>query len=241
MLWVLIGLLTLVTLILLLAPLRHRGVPPAPRAAHDLEIYRDQLREVDAQIAQGILSANEAADARLEIERRILRLAVDPGSRGYRKPNASRIMALAVAVFVPAFAILLYREIGRPDLAGAVQGVAEADQEQAVMIEGMVGRLADRLKQTPDDLEGWSRLGTAYAVLERWQASAAAFEQALALEPDHQGNLWHAGIAYYNAGDRARARALWVRLKGQLEPGSEALQAVEQAIAVLNAEETGKP
>ena len=55
------------------------------------------------------------------------------------------------------------------------------------MIRGMVARLADRLKQDGNDVEGWLRLLRAYMVLgERDKAQAAAGDarKALASDPD---------------------------------------------------------
>lgn len=56
--------------------------------------------------------------------------------------------------------------------------------ERAAMIEGMVARLAERLKETPDDAEGWLRLARAYRVMGRTSDARAALERAAELLPD---------------------------------------------------------
>lgn len=61
---------------------------------------------------------------------------------------------------------------------------AMSPQERQAMIEGMVGRLADRLKSEPGDTDGWIRLGRAYEVLGRFDAAAAAWDKAAALRPE---------------------------------------------------------
>lgn len=53
-------------------------------------------------------------------------------------------------------------------------------EEQREMIEGMVGRLADRLEENPDDLTGWSRLIQSYMVLDDKEKAGAALKQAQA-------------------------------------------------------------
>ena len=45
----------------------------------------------------------------------------------------------------------------------AASRMSATDRDQ--MIRSMVERLADRLKENPDDLAGWQRLANAYAVL----------------------------------------------------------------------------
>ncbi len=70
-----------------------------------------------------------------------------------------------------------------PDAAQveAAQDMSEGDR--GAMIEGMVQRLAHRLKQNPDDLDGWLRLGKAYAVLGRKGDAIGAYEQAQRIDP----------------------------------------------------------
>ena len=56
-------------------------------------------------------------------------------------------------------------------------------EARAQMIRSMVERLAARLEQTPDDLEGWRRLGKAYRVLDEPAKAAQAFSRAAKLAP----------------------------------------------------------
>jgi cytochrome c-type biogenesis protein CcmH len=51
------------------------------------------------------------------------------------------------------------------------------------MIEGMVGKLAARLEQQPDDVEGWARLGRSYMVLKEPAKAREAYARALQLKP----------------------------------------------------------
>jgi cytochrome c-type biogenesis protein CcmH len=75
----------------------------------------------------------------------------------------------------------------------ALRGPSEADvaaatgmtaEQQQAFIESMVARLASRLETTPDDVEGWRRLGRAYRTLGRTEAARAAFSRLAALRPD---------------------------------------------------------
>ena len=61
--------------------------------------------------------------------------------------------------------------------------MSEADR--GVMIRGMVDRLATRLKQNGDDVEGWLRLVRAYMVMgERDKAVAALTDARQAVAND---------------------------------------------------------
>jgi cytochrome c-type biogenesis protein CcmH len=96
------------------------------------------------------------------------------------------------------------------DLAAAPQrGPSEADmaaaadldpEARAAMIEGMVGRLAARLEQEPDDIEGWRMLARSYQQLGRNAEAVEAFAQVRRLAPDdltalrnHAYGMWLAG------------------------------------------------
>jgi cytochrome c-type biogenesis protein CcmH len=63
----------------------------------------------------------------------------------------------------------------------AAQSMSAADRE--AMIRSMVGRLADRLKSEPNDLDGWLRLGRAYGVLGERDQAVDAYEHADRLLP----------------------------------------------------------
>jgi cytochrome c-type biogenesis protein CcmH len=69
-----------------------------------------------------------------------------------------------------------------PADVAAVASMSDADREK--MIQGMVDGLAARLKQTPDDVDGWRRLARAYTVLGRTDQAADAERQVLRLAPD---------------------------------------------------------
>ena len=70
--WIIVAAIALLSASLLaLAALRGRpGVEPA--AAYDLRIYRDQLKEVDRDLARGIVAEADAERTRTEIARRLL-------------------------------------------------------------------------------------------------------------------------------------------------------------------------
>src|SRR4051812_45705646 len=71
MTWVLIALLALVAIGALLIPLLRKPAASANRAAYDLTIFQDQLKEVDRDVERGVLTTEQADAARAEIQRRI--------------------------------------------------------------------------------------------------------------------------------------------------------------------------
>lgn len=57
-------------------------------------------------------------------------------------------------------------------------------EQRSAMVRGMVEQLAAKLKDNPNDLEGWLRLARSYRVLGDREKSADAFKHAAALAPD---------------------------------------------------------
>ncbi len=83
-----------------------------------------------------------------------------------------------------------------PDSAGV--GQAQPSPEQ---IAEMVQRLADRLKDRPEDAEGWTMLSRSYLVLGRLEEAAQASERVLRLKPnDAQALADHADVLAMRAG-----------------------------------------
>jgi len=168
-------------------------VPPLARraaragASHDAvnaAVYRDQLRELEADLKAGTLAADQHDKARAEIEER---LAADLGKSetSPQAPSHARGAALALGLAVPVCALAVYLTVGNPGaLAPQAETAAGPHGMTAQQFETMVGRLAARMKENPGDVEGWMMLGRSYAVLGRFPESSAAYAKAVALVPN---------------------------------------------------------
>lgn len=117
------------------------------------------------------------------------------------------------------------------DVAAAQDMLPEDRQE---MIRGMVANLAARLKDEPDDIEGWRRLARSREVLGETEASAQAYDKALELDPDHPETLLRSALSAEQVGKNTKARARFIRLRGLVAANSEVYQMVSEAIARLN-------
>ena len=80
--WVIAAILTLGASLAVLLPLAGGAKGASASSDHDLEVYRDQLSELDRDAARGLIQPAEAEEARAEIARRILRLdSADPAGK----------------------------------------------------------------------------------------------------------------------------------------------------------------
>jgi len=167
--WVLGAALAAAALALVMRALlsgRARGRPTASEV--NISIRRDQLRELDADLAAGKLAREDHERSRKELEARLLEDLAAPAEGAAQRPG--RRLALAIGAAIPVAAVALYFVIGTP---GAIAPEAE-HALRAQQIEAMVARLAARMRENPDDGDGWKLLGRSYAVLGRYGCARLA-------------------------------------------------------------------
>ncbi|KQV99422.1 c-type cytochrome biogenesis protein CcmI [Rhizobacter sp. Root1221] len=171
------------------------------------KVYRDQLQELERDLARGQLTEPAYAEARDELQRRLLEdVSAAPASTAVPVSTSGRWTAVALAVLVPLGAAGLYNRVGNAaaiDTPTARAGAAPEDVLRAVE------HLAEALRKSPDNLEGWVLLGRAYARMERFADAAAAYERAAPLIQKDPGLLVEqADVLAAAAGDQLEGRPM---------------------------------
>jgi cytochrome c-type biogenesis protein CcmH len=154
----------------------------AGSASSNLVLLRDQMAEVERDVANGTLSRDQYEVARSDLERRVLEETRDAREPVAAAASGSLRTALALAVAIPVCAALLYLQLGTPEAVTA--GDAGDHKLTREEVEAMVARLAERLEQKPDDANGWALLGRSYTAMQRYPDAVRAFERAAALSKD---------------------------------------------------------
>jgi cytochrome c-type biogenesis protein CcmH len=171
-------------LLFVVPPLLRRGLRTGEtRDAVNVAVYRDQLRELEADLRAGTLAPDQHEKARGDIEARLL-ADVGKGDALAHPQRPTRAAALALGLAVPICALAVYVAVGNPRalLPQSAEG-ANAHGVSAQQFEAMVSRLAARLKENPEDPEGWMMLGRSYAVLGRFGEASEAYAKAAARTP----------------------------------------------------------
>lgn len=154
------------------------------RRAANISIYRDQFADLDADLKRGTISPDQHAEAKAELERRMLDDAQVEQPPATEAGSAYRTV-LAIVLAVPVFAGLLYVWLGSPDafspLATRPQDSHQMSGEQ---VDEMVVKLRERLEREPDNAEGWVVLARTYYTMRRFPEAAAAYEKLTTLIPD---------------------------------------------------------
>ena len=187
--WVIAALLVGLALAFLVTPLvRNRAASggSASRAAANLAVFRDQLAELDADLAAGSIDREQWEAARGDLQRGLLEAVDVPSANAAAPVKRSKAAAIAVAVAVPLISVSLYLGLGNPQgLAPGKENAAQGAPHQLTreQIDTMVARLAQRLESNPDDGEGWVVLARSYNALGRYGEAAAAYAKAEAKFP----------------------------------------------------------
>jgi cytochrome c-type biogenesis protein CcmH len=193
MIWLLIALITAAVIGALLLPLFRELSAQNSRQRQEITIFADQLAELEREVAAGLVSAEAAAATKIEIERRILA----SGERTDRKPasataaSARMIAVVLVASLAPLAAFAIYFATGAPNEPSHPYIAAKDSSADTTMAAGemtdLVAKLAAKLEQEPQNIEGWKLLARSYGALERPADAAAAYGRAYELDPNDHG------------------------------------------------------
>jgi cytochrome c-type biogenesis protein CcmH len=196
-LWIILTLMVAIVAAVLTIPLVRRHEARADARTATLAVLRDQLADVDVQLAAGAIPPADAEGLRIEIKRRMLAAGHIPEEA--RVALASRTLsglAIGLAALVALAGGALYATMGKPGLAGtsvplaaaaAPPPAAGAEAEGAGEIAALVAGLEKKVAANADDPEGWRMLGWSYFQMQRFDDSARAYGKAVALKPDGTG------------------------------------------------------
>jgi cytochrome c-type biogenesis protein CcmH len=211
-------------------------------SAH-IDQLKQQIQQLDELARSGALPAEQAAEARARLEKQLVEAVMAGTTSAAPAPSpvaaaaaeatapaqrVSRTLVFGMLGFVVVVSAVGYALVGRPDAwqvgPGQAQGTsAAADAPGAHSmdsndIQGMASKLEAKLKEDPNNAEGWGMLGRTYAAMERFQDAVDAYRKGLKLRPDNAELL----------ADFADSQAM---LQGRKLEG-EAAEAVAKAIKV---------
>jgi len=220
----------------LLRPLSHAdGDQSGSEQWHQFNLVRDrllsQIRELEQQAADGVIDESIVDDERLRLESELapilkqldgLSTKIDDKFRQVISKPRQRIWLIAAVLFLLPLTVAVYTINGLDVFRGlyAQKPPVGADAMPPFVME-MVARLEKRLQKSPDDAQGWSRLGRAYTVLRRLEEAKGAYEQAYKLAPNDKDIVAaYAGFLYQLNPHQTRGevRDIYSRLR-KLEPG----------------------
>lgn len=170
MFWLVAAGLCLATLFMLVAAKAPDRTVHAGHSDGALEIYKDQLVELDRDVAAGVVGADEAEAQRIEISRRILTVGRDRAVASPLQHQFPKVLVIAV----PLLAAALYSQIGRYDLPDVPRDQRLAAAETTNDWEALIARVEQQLQKNPNDLQGWQLLVPNYLSMGRYNDAVEA-------------------------------------------------------------------
>jgi cytochrome c-type biogenesis protein CcmH len=196
--WILAAALALIVAAVIAVALLRGRSGSEPAAAYDLRVYRDQLKEVDRDLARGLIGEADAERIRAEVSRRIL--AADAALQRERetgqsgKPMLNALAAVAALAVLTGGSLYIYTQIGAPgfgdlplaarmEMAETLRGDRPAQSDAEARLPATPNpnlspdfvALMERLRATvatrPDDLQG-------HILLARNEAASGNFTAA---------------------------------------------------------------
>ena len=195
LLWVIFALMTSVVLIAVLGPLSRPATRADDAGTGALEVYRDQLAEVEAEQARGLVETAEADAARIEISRRLLASATPEAgtSAAARMPQHRTPLAIAAALFVTLSSLGLYLTYGQPNMPSFPVAERQSGSLADAPLGQMIAKVEARLRAEPRDGDGWAVIAPVYFKLGRFKDAANAYAHAAEIKGETVDRL--AGFA----------------------------------------------
>jgi len=179
-LWIVMAALTAVASLSMLVPLYRGGRTERLAADGKQAIYRDQLNEIERDLARGLIAESEAAAARTEIARRLLHASDAASDNSAGSSDISRKVAAGVAaIAVPLLALGFYLNLGSPQFSDQPHSERISGSNEESDVGDLIERVEAHLGTNPDDGRGWELLGPVYLRLGRYDDAARAFANVL--------------------------------------------------------------
>jgi cytochrome c-type biogenesis protein CcmH len=183
-LWIVLAVLTAVVAAVLIAPLMKARQPVLAGPEDGAAVYRDQLREIDRDLSEGLIGAQEADYARAEIGRRLLAIAgksdATDASVVKAGPGGRHRLALsAILLCLPAVGLCLYLMLGSPGLPDQPLEARLANPGNNIAL--LIAKAERHLAQNPNDGAGWDLLAPIYFRSQRLADAENAYRRAIAL------------------------------------------------------------
>ncbi len=178
-LWFVFALMTSAAIFAVLWPLGRSAKPQ--REGSEGDVYKDQLAEIDRDVASEMIGSSEAAAARVEISRRLLS-AADAARDAPSTSNKAlrRAVAIVALAGLPLMALALYLPLGSPRLGDfplAERAFAPAASQP---LDNLVAQVEAHLQKNPTDGRGWAVLAPVLVKLDRFDDAIRAYRNSIA-------------------------------------------------------------
>jgi len=183
-LWFVFALMTAAAVFAVLWPLGRRS--RLQTGGTEAAVYRDQLAEVDRDLAGGLIGASEAEAARVEISRRLLAASDDQRDAPAQPDTRSRRIAAVIALLgLPLAAVAFYLPLGSPQLGDFPLYARSRAPDAKQPLDNLVAQVEAHLDKNPTDGRGWGVLAPVLVRLGRFDDAVRAYRNVITYGGDN--------------------------------------------------------
>ena len=180
--WIIAAVLTLGASLTVLLPFTRHAEGEAG-TSHDLEVYRDQLGEIDKDTARGLIAPSDVEQARAEIARRIIKLDAENAREPKKTSQLTPQLVVVIAVLaVPLLSWSIYTAIGSPDVPSQPLSARLSQKLSDSSVDELIARAEAHLIANPSDCRGWDVLAPVYLRMGRSDDAVTAYRNAIRIE-----------------------------------------------------------
>ena len=194
--WIAVVVLLALALAILLIPLMRtvRGQQGDQRQQQNIQIAREKKQQLETQLKDAEIDQATYDSAYLDLQTS-LALELDRSAADSEKTRG-KWMAIVVLLAIPAASVSLYlvygeyRVVENPQLAFAAPQQQQAAAAPQMSLEEMTVAIKQRLKDNPEDAEGWFMLGRTMMARQQYDQAVTAFQRSNDLLADEPGILF---------------------------------------------------
>lgn len=190
--WIICATLLLIAVLFVVLPLWRSTVKDnhVLRDAANLEIFRDQIAEMDVDLRNGLLTPELHEQGKRELQARLLEeVKATDDTAGVLAGNPHKKLAIVLALLMPLMAVGLYWKIGNWNAFSPQAERVATNDFGTVRTEAGLKGLEDKVAQNPQDADSLGTLARSYVEMERYADAVKVFNKLTQLIPD-DAQLW---------------------------------------------------
>jgi cytochrome c-type biogenesis protein CcmH len=190
--WIICALLLVIALLFIVLPLWRGNLKGnvVQRDSANVEIFRDQIAEMDADLRNGLLTQEMYEQGKRELQSRLLDEVGEVKSvNSVAMRNPLKVLALVLSVVLPVTAVGLYWKVGNRHALLQQESIVSAEGFGGVQSASALKALEEKVAGKPDDPESLLQLARSYSELERFSDAAQTYDKLTRLVPN-EAQLW---------------------------------------------------
>ena len=190
--WIICAILLIIAMLFVVLPLWRGSMKSSAveRDSANLEIFRDQIAEMDADLRNGLLTQEMYEQGKRELQSRLLDEVGEAASGSTSAVrNPLKFLALALAMLLPVMAVGVYWMVGNRHALVAQERSVSAEGFSIVRSESALKALEEKVADKPDDARSLLLLARSYADLERFADAVQVYDKLTQLMPN-EPQLW---------------------------------------------------